>query len=298
MNILEKYRLRAVEVFSPKGLPPHTFQINSSEVVGIEVEVENVLHSYDVPRGSPWTVTADNSLRNNGMEFVSRPIAARDAPAALNQLLTQILVQECHFSPRTSVHIHLNAQNMEPHQVINLVLIYAVFERLLYKFAGHGRFRNIFCVPLTETNLLTRLAEQGLDTPWSKYTGLNLLPLRTQSNEDRSAYGTIEFRQMHGTFSVEKLCLWIDMITSLKEYIMKSDTKGIRAMIFSMDDNFNFDGLLHEIFGTKADILKLCSTNEVKNGYLCAKLSLASVKNTRVFYERGTKESPFYKFKG
>lgn len=298
MNILEKYRLNPVQVFSPKGLAPHSYSINSGEVVGIEVEVENVVHAYNIPRGSPWVVASDNSLRNSGMEFVSRPIAASDAPASLNQLLTQILVQDCHFSPRTSVHIHLNAQNMEPHQVVNLVLVYGVFERLFYKFAGRGRFRNIFCVPITETNLMNFLAEKGVDAQWSKYTGLNLLPLRPQGDSNQPAYGTIEFRQMHGTFSVEKLCLWIDMITCLKGYIMKSETKDVRAMILGMDDDFNFDLLLHEIFGTKADILKLCSIDEVKNGYLCAKVAMTSAKNVRAFHERGSKDSPFYQFKG
>lgn len=294
-TIQEKFKLSPVQVYVPKGLDDYPFVIKSTSVVGIEVEVENVNHDINIPRGSPWVHTSDSSLRNSGAEFISKPINANTAPAALHQLLTKILIQDCHFSPRTSVHVHLNAQDMEVHQVIDLVLVYAIFEKLLYRFAGRGRVRNIFCVPITETSLCGNLLDGTFR--WEKYTGLNLRPLH-EGNENRPAYGTIEFRQMHGTFSVDKLCIWIDLITNLKEFIMKSSTKDIRTMIVGMDDSFDFEGLAREVFGSSANVLKFCGLEEIKECYLVAKQALFGPRNTMKLQSMGHDQSRFYKFKG
>ncbi len=295
-TIQEKFKIATVQVFTPKGLDDHPFPIKSSQIVGIEVEVENVLHDLNIPKGSPWVHTTDNSLRNSGAEFVSKPILASVAPAAISQLLTKILVQDCHFSPRTSVHVHLNAQDMELHQVVDLVLIYAIFEKLLYRFAGRGRVRNIFCVPITETSLCGNLLDNTFR--WEKYTGLNLNPLHQPSAETRTAYGTIEFRHMHGTFSVDKLCIWIDLITSLKDFIMKSSTKEIRTMIVNMDDSFDFEALAREVFGSNASVLKFCGLDEIKDCYLVAKQAIFGSRNTQKLQALGHNESRFYTFKG
>lgn len=294
-TILEKFKLRPVQVFIPKGLDDHPFEIKSEQIIGIEVEVENVQHEINIPKSSPWVHTSDNSLRNNGAEFVTKPIPANTAPGVLAQLLNKILVQECHFSPRTSVHVHVNAQDMALHQVIDLVLVYSIFEKLLYRFAGRGRVRNIFCVPITETNLCSKMIESSL--AWEKYTGLNLCPLY-QARDDVSAYGTMEFRQMHGTFSVDKLCLWIDLLVHLKEFIMKSDTKNIRRMIIGMDDSFNFDALTREVFGPNAGVLKFCGLEELREGYLVAKEALVGGRNTTKMYSSASDEARFFKFKG
>lgn len=297
-TILEKFRLTPVKPFVPRDLSPYGFTIDSTELIGIEVEVENVQHHVDIPGGSPWAMTTDNSLRNTGMEFVSRPIAASCAPASLNQLLGTLLNQECHFSPRTSVHVHLNAQDMELNQVTDLVLIYSVFERLFYKFAGRGRIRNIFCVPITETNLLHNFVQIGVGGEWSKYTGLNLAPLRHASRDGVSAYGTIEFRQMHGTFSVDKLCLWISLIVALKAFVLKSDTKDIRKLILGMDDNFDFDALLHQVFGELASVLKFNGLEDVRDCYMATKAAMCSTTVSNKVQASLTNDSPFVKFKG
>lgn len=296
-TILEKFNLAPVVPFIPKGLPAHSYVLESSEIVGIEVEVENSGANHQIPRGSPWNQEADGSLRNNGIEYVSRPIPASFVPGALQQLLTGVLDQDCHFSPRTSVHVHINAQDMQTHQVHDLVMVYSIFEKLLYKFAGRGRIRNIFCVPLVETQMLTHMVESGIGHNWSKYTGLNLCPL-FEGKSGRTPYGTLEFRHMHGTFSVDKLCLWVEMITSLKQFILKSSTKDIRNMIISMDDSFDFEGLMHQVFGKTSQVFKFSGLEDVKDGYLAVKSAMTSGKNVTRIGSAATREAPFYKFKG
>lgn len=295
-NIQEKYRLTPVAPARVTGVTPYPFAIASDQLIGIEVEVENVSNN-DIPRGSVWRVETDGSLRNNGMEFITAPIRAAEAPMALSQLLVDVLRQSCHFSPRTSVHVHLNVQDMEVAQAQDMVMLYAVFERLFYRFAGRGRIRNIFCVPITEAGLMAGMTEQTLGAGWSKYTGLNLVPIRG-NGADGNAYGTIEFRQMHGTFSVDKLCMWIDLITTLKEFVLKSSTKEIRTMVASMDSDFDYQALLHKIFGDRAGWLKYEGFEDVRATHLAAKSAMMTVKTRTGIRQAVSSDSAYYKFKG
>lgn len=299
-TILEKFKLKPVVAYTVGDLPDVDFKIESDHLVGIEVEVENVLEfKSSWPKNTVWNMIEDGSLRNAGKEFVSKPIKASEAPKALNQLLNIVLSKECcHFSPRTSVHVHLNVQDMEVHQVIDLVLVYMIFERLFYKFAGRGRAQNIFCVPITSTSLPGQFAEYGLGKRWQKYTGLNLLPISSGHREEDRGQGTVEFRQMHGTFKVEKLCAWIDIITRLKEYILKTPTKDIRGIISSMNDDFDFEKWLYEIFNTRAASFKYKDIEEVRLGYYAAKFALASTKVNSRLNQSASKDAPFYLFKG
>lgn len=280
-----------VEGYVPKNLAAYEGQtpVLSKDLVGIEVEVENVRTSgNDLNR--IWTTKQDGSLRNNGFEFVTAPIEAHYAPAALQHLMNAYLSKDCCFSPRTSVHVHLNMQDMDAEQVIDFLVIYSVFEKLLYRFAGRGRIKNIYCVPVTECNLLRYFVStgvRGVRDRWSKYTGLNLIPL--------SEFGTVEFRHMHGTFDVEKLSTWINLITSIKDYIRKTPTKDVRSMLFQMNDGFDFEGLMKQVFGEYSRHLKYKSVDDVRLGYRVTKM--ACLKNTSwtKILNSLSGESPFFK---
>jgi hypothetical protein len=270
----------------PSGGP-----VPSQELVGIEIEVENMQQAnpgHDINR--VWNIVQDGSLRNNGLEFTTKPIPASAAPVALEYLLKQYLSQECCFSPRTSVHVHLNVQNLQQAQVLDYLLLYVVFEQLFYKFVGKGRQKNIYCVPLSDSNLLANLVDYGETrrSQWSKYTGLNTLPV--------GEYGTIEWRHMHGTTDVAKLSVWINLITKLKEYVVRVGTKGVRSAIAEMHDGYNFSGLLQEIFGEHAEHLRYEGPKELS--YLQAKQAMASYSTTRTVQGNLSPRSSFFTFKG
>lgn len=281
------YGLSSVSAYTGHKLTHKTgYEIESKEKIGIEVEVENIRAVNHLNK--VWQSKNDGSLRNNGIEFVSRPIYACDAPAVLHDLMVESLGADYCFSPRTSVHIHLDMQEQEGEDAINLLMLYTMFERLFYKFVGRGRIKNIYCVPLTETQLIQNTVVQGLRPDrWSKYTGLNLKTLES--------YGTIEFRHMHGTPDVRKLCVWIDLITKLKGYALKKGTKELRQMVSAIDDDFDFRALLTEIFGSTADFLKYDSFEDVRVSYPIAKQLLARPVNTLSgFINNYSAKSPYY----
>lgn len=259
----------------------------STRMVGIEVEVEN-FELLRQPRDT-WILTEDGSLRNNGVEWITRPIQANYVHAALTDLFSAMSA-ECCFSPRTSVHVHVNCLDVQVDKITNIVMLYAIVENLLYRFAGRGRNKNIYCVPLHECNLLSRVSERGIEylvNSWSKYAGLNLVPLADK--------GTIEFRHMHGTNDVNKLTTWVDMLTRLVDFVQANDVGNIRKLLYGMSRETNVRQLLMDVFGSDVlDALRFEGYSQIEDQVLGVKAAFMASNNLeRVLKERDL-TSPFF----
>lgn len=262
-----------------KGMTGLVETVDSDIEVGIEVEVEN--HEVERRAQPVWVMKGDGSLRNNGVEWITHPIQARWAPHALKDLLVDSISKGCCFSPRTSIHVHFNVQKLEAAKVVDIVLMYTLFEPLFYKFTGRGRIKNIYCVPLMDTNLITGMCSNtfgGVVETWSKYTGLNILPLRE--------LGTIEARHMHGTFDHRKVSIWIRLWTKLIDYCNRNSTTDIRRLLLELHGMTDYQQLLITIFGSD-DAMQLKyesyrdlerSVNVVKQAFLNPATNLILLK--------------------
>lgn len=235
--------------------------------IGIEVEVENIPSFNDNIMYS-WQLHDDSSLRNNGREFVSFPIYGQQIPLSLALLFTNILPIGYDFSKRTSIHIHMNVRNMTPEQVAAFVCLFIVFEKLLYRFVGNNRDKNIFCVPLYETQISNYILEAmncGFsNVRWYKYAGLNLLPITTQ--------GSIELRQLHGTDDVSKICTWINLLQRIRLHAMSRSLDDILNEIRDLNTNSQYDFFVQKIFLSEARFLSFYSlVNDMESGVTCVK---------------------------
>jgi len=300
MTILSDFGLRQVEprnpvkhgCFSERTQQADLETINNDRAIGIEVEVEN--HSLLAePNEHLWVRVGDGSLRNNGEEWITHPIKAQFAPAALYELFQVSLDQCCSFGPRTSVHVHINAQDMEPNQIKALTMLYCVFENVLFNFVGKNRNKNIFCVPISETGLMRELKRRSIANTvdsWAKYTGFNLQPL--------SSKGTVEFRHMHGSSDHVKLSQWVRIILRMFDYVTSKrfSEKQFETLCLEMDRNFDFHSLMTEVFGEDAGLLRLNGWTDVKGSVSAMHQAFVNnnlitpIVNTRVV------ESPFYTF--
>lgn len=179
--------------------------------VGLECEVESILGHSDI--SDEFVVHSDGSLRNNGLEFVTPPVTVEDALGLFKNLHQNLQIRNVseEFSPRTSIHVHVNMSNLDKDTVRNIILMYALFEEFFFRMTLPERRENIHCVPLTETHLPS-MYQNSLDvliSKWHKYTALNLKPLKTQ--------GTLEFRHMHGHADDVLLQQWLTLIQKLVE---------------------------------------------------------------------------------
>ena len=131
--------------------------VDHSKYIGIEIEVEQITRAFMQELSEQlWFNTEDGSLRNNGREFVTPPIRGKQIIYSLDEFY-RLLPDKADFSDRTSIHIHVNMRNATFEELFNVLMIYLVFEQMLYRFAGNTRYKNIFCVPIQETKLPTSI---------------------------------------------------------------------------------------------------------------------------------------------
>lgn len=289
-TVREYFGLNAVAVQDcSKIYAPAADVIDSDLAVGIEVEVESFTLNRN-PNGHVWILKGDGSLRNNGVEYITVPIAARYAPAALDELLVTSLSPNCCFSPRTSIHVHVNMQTFETNQVMDVVLLYTLLESLFYKYTGRGRIKNIYCVPVFDTSMLKGQAVRshlGVTTEqWSKYAGLNLLRLKD--------LGTMEFRHMHGTFDAHKVSIWIRLIIKLCTFAREAGSEYIRKLCQSAEGALDIPNLLRDIFGGDADYLKYRSFEDVRRGLDAVRLAFVADKSYVIYRENAQERRGAY----
>ena len=231
------------------SIPAEYNVVDKSSLFGIEVEVENLP---DAPGASPfWALTDDGSLRNYGREYISRPIRGTQIEYALKLLFGRLKAYDYKFTPRCSIHVHCNARTMTPAQLHNMMLIYLIFEKVLFKFVGQDREKNIHCVPIGDSSILNRLSDiifaRASPGDWMKYTAVNLVPLNEK--------GTIEFRHMHGTDDIGKIMAWINIILKMKLYAYKTDVEQVKNEIFQLNSNSLYRQFAVKVFGEYANAL-------------------------------------------
>lgn len=265
-------KMKAQSKFVPK------FEFADTKTcVGIEVEVEQILtnnpvgaefiyasdNTTKIDHFLLWNNKEDGSLRNNGREFVSYPVAGENIEFALhtlNKFLHYNVNAKGHeFSDRTSVHVHVDFREVKFDDVANLLLTYIAVEPVLYNFCGGRRHKNIFCVPVNQTAQYRGIRRfwqnrnyetlSFLIREWRKYLGLNLLPLGNSSH-----FGTIEFRHMVGTIDVERLCQWINMLLRLKKYALNTNFEANYAEVVNLNTTSEYANYVSKVLGHNVDL--------------------------------------------
>lgn len=183
---------------------------------GTEYEVESIKNTDKAMVrlvGSVF-VELDNSLRNHGLEFKTKPMDLKTSVETFSTLFDNLIYHKKSeaFSDRTSIHIHLNVGDLSLEQAKELVLLYALLEPVFFSYVAKERHNSIFCVPLGFTTLHKRYKQdfKNMVDLWHKYTAFNILPVKN--------FGTIEFRHLQGTDDFNTYCNWITAIDSLKKF--------------------------------------------------------------------------------
>lgn len=186
--------------------------------VGIEIECEGNNLAKRIP--SYWTTHADGSLRGESIEYVlAKPIKreeVKDALKVLNDRLAEAgsVVNE---SYRTSVHVHLNARNMNLRKVFNQLVLYMLFEDLLVEFCGKDRIGNLFCLRAQDAEQLIAVLTQALKTGRYDYFHGDQLRYAAVNINALTKYGSLEFRAFRGTTNSADIELWVDILLKIKD---------------------------------------------------------------------------------
>lgn len=199
--------------------------------VGVEVELENMRgYRMECPL---WDTKTEGSLRRGGLEYVfTSPLFGEDLITALNSLERELT--EWRHTPviddNCSLHVHLDARDMDGEQLVKMLLLYIVYEQALYRHAAPDRENNIFCLSVNRINgnyetfastISSILNEEETYSLMSsidslpRYCGLNLQALRR--------FGSLEFRSHRATYNKEEILTWINILMCLKAAAMSDD---------------------------------------------------------------------------
>ncbi len=199
--------------------------------VGIEIEWEEfrMRNSF---RLADWMQVPDGSLRNSGIEFVSRVLEGEQVRIAIDALF-ECAGRDFRFEPtyRCGTHVHLSTTGMTYGQFGAMCVLYALLEPTLFEFCGEERKDNIFCVPWYKTPQQLRglyecveylrkfprrmFSFSSMVRGCNKYQACNLLPLGTQ--------GTMEFRMAPSWGQAEDYHQWVGILTTMRTKAMEWD---------------------------------------------------------------------------
>ena len=202
--------------------------------LGLEIEVE---YARSPERQLKyWQVTTDGSLRNEGLEFLSRgPIPFADAEPAILEYLKVIEESGAKHNKhnyRTSIHCHINVYSMTVAQLQRLVHIYLLSEAAFFRMGGEVRRSSPYCVALNDAhesfklhaNFALQKMPNGNDAAYKKFH--RYASMVNNSNLKYCAFGTfrlkdlgtVELRMHEGTNDPDRLKLLVRAAKQLYKY--------------------------------------------------------------------------------
>lgn len=202
--------------------------------VGIEIECEGTHLPMQVAKH--WKIENDPSLRggfpNNCCEYVlSEPILIKDVKTAVKEILDAAEKEgsKFNFSFRTSVHVHVNVQQLTEEELHAMIYTYLLLEEPLMSYCGKERKANRFCLRIRDAEntlmYVNSLIAKGVNTNvlrddgMLRYSSINLGSLQK--------YGSIEFRGMRGTIDIGVIDNWTRALFALKEYAVGKTVKDV-----------------------------------------------------------------------
>ena len=184
--------------------------------VGIEVEVEG--GPWPDGQAANWIPHIDNSLRNGGIEYVIRqPVLRGRVGLALEALNKHLADSNKVFSYRTSIHVHVNVQDMTLRQWVNYISLFCIFEELLVNVVGPERAGNKFCLRFKDADASMRLLRQGIMDETLPHILGGDLKYASCNLRATVSHGTLEFRAMRGNLDVPFIQAWVDTLLALKD---------------------------------------------------------------------------------
>lgn len=202
--------------------------------IGIEIEVEG--RNLKAIDNEVWKSEDDGSLRGNfpdsRCEYILRtPVKIDAVLTAVSGLRAELEVNNAlfAFSYRTSVHVHLNVQQLLYHELLSMMYAYYLLEEPLMTFCGKTRKGNNFCLRLADAegvlDWVTQMFEFGPDSLLNvpgdnaRYAAMNIEAIRK--------YGSVEFRGMQGNMDAGKIDKWCSILVSIREYAKKKKPKDV-----------------------------------------------------------------------
>ena len=227
----------------------------TGDLFGVELECEGLYVDYNGGDIRGWTPHEDGSLRKHhgsSCEWVfQKPVNYPTSIKLVKSLFEYFKGRKARLvcSNRTSMHVHYNMGDKAGYQLVNLYILFTIFEGILDKYCGEDREGNLFC-------LSSRYAEDQIT--WVEeacFKHYNFLNLREQNRycslnlASLNKFFSVEFRGMRGLDNEEDVLAWLEILNELTQYacytmkspvtvvedISKLSPLGFMKTVFSKD---------------------------------------------------------------
>lgn len=226
--------------------------INPNNTFGIEVEYEGVSHEKLI---EPITYyTGWNSIIEKGFEvggevvspvLIDNPMNWKDIKDILNIIKN---TEGTYATSDAGAHVHVGAHLLkEYNNLINFLLLYTVYEGVLYRFGYMDRLNPrktiISCASPISIELANDLETimgkktvRGINTRYERFFGVNFRNLSSLKN--RKGKNTIEFRFGNGTFDPVLWQNYINTCIKLLEASKKDlDIDRLLYLVYRIKEN-------------------------------------------------------------
>lgn len=234
--------------------------------VGLEIEVEgnkfpkppnyNSEQAKPMPGLPGWSAVKDGSLRGaDNCEYVlTNPIGFDEVEDKMEALWKAMADYGTVFSAsnRTSVHVHLNAQNFHLNRLASFMALWFCFEEVLTEWCGEYRVGNLFCLRGKDAPAIVKYARDFIRSDAQTalgeqlhYGGLNINAL--------FKFGSLEIRTLPGVDNPQRVVQWVNILRRL--YDMSKEFPDPREIcsLFSMHGPTAF---FDKILGDTAEIVR------------------------------------------
>jgi hypothetical protein len=229
----------------------------TGDLFGLELECEgkrvNFNRDGDGSILTNWNAVADGSLRDThgqACEWVfNGPADYNKSVNRVHELFDYLDERDARFvtSNRTSTHVHFNMGDKNVYQLVNMYILFTVFEDILDRYCGEDRNGNLFC-------LSSRHAEAQLD--WAEQMFLHQHVIHIPDNNrycsfnmaSLTKFGTVEFRGMRGLDNRQDVLDWLSILKDFTSYACYTMQNPI-----SVVENISLKsprGFLQEVFST------------------------------------------------
>lgn len=233
----------------------------TGDLFGVELECEGVNVHYVGGANKKilldWVPNNDGSLRSYKgyppCEWVfNGPVKYKTAVNRINAIFDFFDEQKTKLvqSNRTSVHVHFNMSDKNVYQLVNVFILFTIFEDLMDRYCGEDRNGNLFCLSSRHAEDQLRWVQDAcfkhyrfaFNDNW-RYTSLNLASI--------NKFGTVEFRGMRGLDNREDVLAWLEIINEFMDYAcykMKNPVTLVEEISVKTPVGFMKEVFSHENF--------------------------------------------------
>lgn len=253
----QRWRLSLLKVLQGSNIETQKFNLidsglimtNSSRTFGVEIEFvhgyehSNEIHQYITQHFPNWAIKSDSSIRPSGSEINSPILAGATGLAEVERMYDYLKSNsKIRVNESCGLHVHVNANDLTPSQVILTSYRYAnaedqFFNRIMDKARNT---ENRFCMSAKLNKIQDCMHARLYDidmalNDFNHYRYNNRFDKYRKLNIYCYGYGTIEFRHHHATVNKEEVLNWISFVTSFVD-ATKENSNGLLKKFISYEN--------------------------------------------------------------